>query len=87
MRSTLPVGILGYGAYVPRMRVRTEEISDAWRAKGSAAPAVVEKSVASFDEDVVTMAVEAARQAGLAATLHIQGGLDAWKKANGPLTR
>jgi sulfur dioxygenase len=33
------------------------------------------------------MAVEAARQAGLAATLHIQGGLDAWKKANGPLTR
>ncbi len=33
------------------------------------------------------MAVEAARQAGLAATLHIQGGLDAWKKADGPLTR
>jgi len=33
------------------------------------------------------MAVEAARQAGLAATLHIQGGLDAWKKANGPLIR
>ena len=33
------------------------------------------------------MAVEAARQAGLAATLHIQGGLDAWKKADGPLAR
>src|SRR5438876_1904997 len=33
------------------------------------------------------MAVEAARQAGLATTLHIQGGLDAWKKADGPLTR
>jgi glyoxylase-like metal-dependent hydrolase (beta-lactamase superfamily II) len=33
------------------------------------------------------MAVEAARQAGLAATVHIQGGLDAWKKANGPLAR
>jgi rhodanese-related sulfurtransferase len=33
------------------------------------------------------MAVEAAHQAGLAATLHIQGGIDAWKKANGPLAR
>jgi len=63
MKSTLPVGILGYGAYVPRMRVRTEEISDAWRAKGSAAPAIVEKSVASLDEDVVTMSIEAARTA------------------------
>src|SRR5712692_4377363 len=63
MKSTVPVGILGYGAYVPRMRVRTEEISDAWRAKGSAAPAIVEKSVASLDEDVVTMSIEAARTA------------------------
>lgn len=29
------------------------------------------------------MAVEAARQAGLAGTRHLQGGLDAWKKAGG----
>src|SRR5262245_53609935 len=33
------------------------------------------------------MAVEAAHQAGLSATIHIQGGIDAWKKANGPLVR
>jgi sulfur dioxygenase len=32
------------------------------------------------------MAVEAAREAGLAAACHIDGGLNAWKKAGGPLT-
>jgi len=57
------VGILGWGAYVPRFRVRTADISSAWRQAGSAAPAVVEKSVAGADEDVVTMAIEAARTA------------------------
>src|SRR5260370_25505937 len=78
MRSTLPVGILGYGAYVPRMRVRTEEISDAWRAKGSAAPPGVEKSVASFDEDVVTLAIEAARTALGRARLEPERGGALW---------
>ena len=31
------------------------------------------------------MAVEAAHQAGLGTALHIQGGLDAWKKIHGPI--
>jgi sulfur dioxygenase len=31
------------------------------------------------------MAVQAAQDAGLASACHIQGGIDAWKKANGPL--
>lgn len=31
------------------------------------------------------MAVQAAQDAGLSSACHIQGGLDAWKKANGPL--
>jgi sulfur dioxygenase len=31
------------------------------------------------------MAVQAAHDAGLADVRHIQGGLDAWKKANGPI--
>jgi len=31
------------------------------------------------------MAVQAAQDAGLASACHIQGGLDAWKKAAGPL--
>jgi len=33
------------------------------------------------------MAVQAAQDAGLKHACHIQGGIDAWKKANGPLVR
>jgi glyoxylase-like metal-dependent hydrolase (beta-lactamase superfamily II)/rhodanese-related sulfurtransferase len=33
------------------------------------------------------MAVQAAQDAGLASASHIQGGIDAWKKAHGPLVR
>src|SRR5579864_4603742 len=33
------------------------------------------------------MAVQAAQDAGLKTACHIQGGMDAWKKANGPLVR
>ncbi len=32
------------------------------------------------------MAVRAAQDAGLVSACHIQGGIDAWKKASGPLT-
>jgi rhodanese-related sulfurtransferase len=31
------------------------------------------------------MAVQAAQDAGLASACHIQGGIDAWKRASGPL--
>jgi sulfur dioxygenase len=33
------------------------------------------------------MAVQAAQDAGLGSTRHIQGGIAAWKKANGPISR
>jgi sulfur dioxygenase len=33
------------------------------------------------------MAVEAARGAGIGSAVHIQGGLEAWKRAHGPLVR
>jgi sulfur dioxygenase len=32
------------------------------------------------------MAVRAAHDAGLERACHIHGGIDAWKKADGPLT-
>ncbi len=51
-------GILGYGIYVPRFRVKTAEIRKAW---GGGAPGIQEKSVPYFDEDPITMAVQAAR--------------------------
>ena len=31
------------------------------------------------------MAVQAAQDAGLSSACHIQGGIDAWKKASGPV--
>ena len=33
------------------------------------------------------MAVQAAQDAGLKSACHIEGGVNAWKKANGPLAR
>jgi hydroxymethylglutaryl-CoA synthase len=61
MKTIRHVGIWGHGAYVPRYRIRTEDIADAWRPRGSAKPAVSQKSVPGHDEDTITMAIEASR--------------------------
>ena len=53
-------GIVGYGAYVPRLRLPGGEIARMWGAVGFP---VKEKSVLNYDEDSATMAVEAARYA------------------------
>lgn len=58
------------GAYVPRYRATAETVGDAW--DGFQARGIVEKRVPAGDEDVVTMAVEAARDA-LAASTHGRG--------------
>jgi hydroxymethylglutaryl-CoA synthase len=57
-----PVGIIGYGAYVPRYRLPASEVSRIWM-DGSGGLPIVEKSVPGPDEDVVTMSIEAARNA------------------------
>src|SRR4030042_6690381 len=49
-------GIVAYGAYIPKYRLSRDLIARAW---GSGSPGG-EKAVASFDEDTITMAVEAA---------------------------
>lgn len=56
------VGIMGYGAYIPRYRLPASEVSRIWHGGGESAP-VKEKAVVGLDEDVVTMAIEAARNA------------------------
>ncbi len=56
------VGLVGYGAYVPRYRLPAAEISRIWRGGLSVEP-ILEKSVPGMDEDVVTMSLEAARNA------------------------
>ncbi|MDY6865101.1 MAG: hydroxymethylglutaryl-CoA synthase [Halobacteriota archaeon] len=60
------VGIMTYGVYVPRFRIKADEIARMWGRdpndikKGLG---VFEKSVPDMDEDCVTIAVEAARHA------------------------
>ncbi len=60
------VGIVGYGSYIPRNRIKLETIAEVW---GASAPhmkkglMLYEKSVPGHDQDVITMSVEAARNA------------------------
>lgn len=61
LRPAQPVGIVGYGAYVPRYRLPGREIARVW-SEDDGAP-VKEKAVAGPDEDVITMSIEAARNA------------------------
>jgi 3-hydroxy-3-methylglutaryl CoA synthase len=58
-------GITGYGGYVPRLRMQRAAIAAAhrWMAPGNAAAAKGARAFCSWDEDSVTMAVEAARDA------------------------
>ena len=62
MKPSKDVGIVGYGAYVPRYRLPATEVSRVWTG-GQGGQPVEEKSVAGLDEDTVTMAIEAARNA------------------------
>lgn len=60
------VGIMGYGAYIPRYRIKVEEIAKVW---GADAPSykrglqLWEKSVPAPDQDTITMSVEASKNA------------------------
>lgn len=56
------VGIVGYGAYVPCYRLPAVQVDRMWAGGQGGAP-VKEKSVPGLDEDVVTMSIEAARNA------------------------
>ena len=62
MQPDREVGIVGYGAYIPRYRLPGSEIARIWTDSLGASP-VQEKAVAGIDEDVVTMSIEAARNA------------------------
>ena len=56
-------GITSYGAYIPRLRLQRKAIAqaNAWFAPNMMGAAKGERSMANWDEDAVTMAVEAAR--------------------------
>lgn len=71
----MKVGVVGYGSYVPYHRVEAELVAKEnrhdWKKVGQSL-GVIEKAVPARDEDAVTFAVQAARnalaRAGIAAT-------------------
>jgi hydroxymethylglutaryl-CoA synthase len=69
------VGIIGYGSYIPKLRIKVEEIASTWKKEGeriSKGLGVTEKALGAFDEDSATIAVEAARYALFTAKLDAQ---------------
>ena len=66
----MDIGIVGYGCYIPRLRISVEEIARVWGADAESyrkGLIVEEKAVPDMDEDTVTISVEAARNALLRA--------------------
>ena len=60
------VGIVGYGSYLPRYRVRVDEIAKQWGRDAEAVRRgllLKEKTVPALDEDTITISVEAGRNA------------------------
>jgi hydroxymethylglutaryl-CoA synthase len=59
------VGIASFGGYIPRLRLSRKAIVDAngWFNAGLRAYGKAERAICSWDEDALTMAVEAARDA------------------------
>jgi len=62
LKPAKPVGIIGYGAYVPRFRLPAKEVARVWTGGKGGLP-IKEKAVPGLDEDVITMSIEAARNA------------------------
>lgn len=62
MKPRREVGIVGYGAYVPRFRIKAQEIARVWGGADEGLP-IDEKAVPGLDEDTITMSIEAARNA------------------------
>lgn len=62
MKPKRDVGIVGYGAYVPRYRIKASEIARVWGGADEGLP-IEEKAVPGLDEDTITMSIEATRNA------------------------
>ncbi|MDC6679108.1 hypothetical protein OEZ78_26945, partial [Leclercia adecarboxylata] len=59
----MTIGITRYGAYVPRLRLQRATITaaNAWMAPGLKSQGKGTRAFCNWDEDAITMAVEAAR--------------------------
>jgi hydroxymethylglutaryl-CoA synthase len=77
MKTNEEVGIVGYGAYVPRYRLPATEVSKMWTGGEGGVP-IKEKAVPGMDEDVVSMSIEAARNALARAEINPQSIRAVW---------
>jgi len=69
------IGIVSYGSYIPRFRIKTEDIASVWGKDGATIArglGIQEKSVPSIDQDTATISVEAARAAIRRCTINPQ---------------
>lgn len=60
------IGIVGYAAYIPKYRIKLSDIADVWKKDTQEilhGLKVQEKAVPAFDEDTVTVAIEAGNKA------------------------
>ena len=60
------IGIISYGSYIPRLRIKADEIAKIWGKDGkriSKGLGINEKTVPGIDQDTATISVEAARNA------------------------
>ena len=77
LKTDREVGIVGYGAYVPRFRLPATEVSRMWTGGKGGVP-IKEKAVPGLDEDVVSMSIEAARNALARAEINPQSIRAVW---------
>lgn len=66
MKPSQPVGIIGWGAYIPQYRIKVNTIAQVWGAQTeryTEGLGIEEKAVAGPDEDTITIAIEAAQNA------------------------
>ena len=62
----MKIGIVGYGTYIPKYRIKIEEIAAAWNQNPSnikSSLLIQEKSVPYKDEDTATISIQAAQNA------------------------
>ncbi len=71
MKPSKPIGIVGYGSYIPRYRIPNKEIARVWKEGRTGVP-IKEKAVPGLDEDTATISIEAARNALARAKINPQ---------------
>nr|MDO8098314.1 hydroxymethylglutaryl-CoA synthase [Candidatus Njordarchaeota archaeon] len=75
MKPVNPVGIVGWGGYIPRYRITVEEIARVWGKdpkRYKVGLLVDEKAIAGPDEDPATIAIEAAKNAVLRSNINVK---------------